>query len=157
MKKASSGSNLDASLEMLSLIYSFKPCICQEKSSGVYRQNSKITRTSRLTRSASILVHVEVWNGYVRAGRWSRPTKTALERSYSTENSSSANRTLRPRFFRLAAFLIFLDRILQTTCTFPCFISSSPADAKQNNRSLASYLGNRSRKKPWPIGSKPTN
>ena len=29
--------------------------------------------------------------------RWSRPPKTALERSYSTENSSSANRILRPR------------------------------------------------------------
>ena len=30
-------------------------------------------------------------------GRWSRPPKAALERSYSIENSSSANRILRPR------------------------------------------------------------
>ena len=30
-------------------------------------------------------------------GRWSRPPKPALERSYLTENSSSANRVLRPR------------------------------------------------------------
>ena len=30
-------------------------------------------------------------------GRWSRPPKAALERSYSTENSSSANRILGPR------------------------------------------------------------
>ena len=30
-------------------------------------------------------------------GRWSRPPKPALERSYLTENSSSANRILRPR------------------------------------------------------------
>ena len=30
-------------------------------------------------------------------GRWSHPPKTALERSYLTENSSSANRILRPR------------------------------------------------------------
>ena len=30
-------------------------------------------------------------------GRWSRPPKAALERSYSTENSSSANRILNPR------------------------------------------------------------
>ena len=30
-------------------------------------------------------------------GRWSRPSKPAFERSYLTENSSSANRILRPR------------------------------------------------------------
>ena len=30
-------------------------------------------------------------------GRWSRPPKPALERSYLTENSSSANRIFRPR------------------------------------------------------------
>ena len=30
-------------------------------------------------------------------GGWSRPPKTALERSYLTENSSSENRILRPR------------------------------------------------------------
>ena len=30
-------------------------------------------------------------------GRWSRPPKPALERSYLTGNSSSANRILRPR------------------------------------------------------------
>ena len=30
-------------------------------------------------------------------GRWSRPPKAALERSYSTKNSSSANRILSPR------------------------------------------------------------
>ena len=30
-------------------------------------------------------------------GRWSRPPKAALERSYLTENSSSANRVCRPR------------------------------------------------------------
>ena len=30
-------------------------------------------------------------------GRWSRPPKTALERSYLTGNSSSENRILRPR------------------------------------------------------------
>ena len=30
-------------------------------------------------------------------GRWNRPPKPALERSYLTENSSSANRILRPR------------------------------------------------------------
>ena len=38
-----------------------------KKSSGVYRPNSKIKRTPRLSRSASIRVHVEVWNRYVRA------------------------------------------------------------------------------------------
>ena len=38
-----------------------------KNSSGAYRPNSKIKHTSRLSRSASIRVHVEVWNECVRA------------------------------------------------------------------------------------------
>ena len=41
-------------------------------------------------------------------GRWSRPPKPALERSYLAENSSSANRILRPRRKKTP------DRILET-------------------------------------------
>ena len=86
-------------------------------------------------------------------GRWSRPPKTALIRSYLTENSSSANRILRPRFYRLAAIPIFSHRILPTTRAFPYSIRSSPADVKQNNRNFASYFHNRSRKKPCPFSN----
>ena len=59
----------DAHLEMLSLIYSFKLYICQDPriARAYTAQNTKKKRTSRLSRSASIRVHVEVRNGYGRA------------------------------------------------------------------------------------------
>ena len=60
----------DANLEMLSLIYSFKLYICQDprRVRAYTAQNTtKKKRTSRLSRSASIRFHVEVWNGYGRA------------------------------------------------------------------------------------------
>ena len=94
MKKASSGRNLDSNLEMmpilemLSLLYSFKLYIRQDpridvvspllvqalhtprskNRSGVYRPKYKKNkkRFSRLSRSPSIRVHVEVPNGYGR-------------------------------------------------------------------------------------------
>ena len=49
MKQASSGSNLDANLEMLSLIYSFKPYICQDP---------RIARayTARIQKQSAIVV-----------------------------------------------------------------------------------------------------
>ena len=106
MKKPSSGSNLDANLEMtanlelLLLVYSFKLYICQDPRIGraYTAQNTKIKRTSRLPRSACIRVHVEVRNGYGRArGVGAAPRRRALERSSLTEDSSSENCILRPR------------------------------------------------------------
>ena len=76
MRKASSGRNLDANLEndanleMLSLIYSFKLYIYMPRSknsSGVYHPKYKKKRTSRLSRSASIRILVDVRDGYGRA------------------------------------------------------------------------------------------
>ena len=102
MRKASSRSNSDANLEMLSLIYSFKLYLCQD--------------------------HVEVCNGYVRARDVGLPPKT-----YLTENSSSANRILRPRFVRLAAFLTLLYRIFHNYSHVRGFYSFNPCrrQAKQ--------------------------
>ena len=76
MKKASSGRNVDrcqfgndANLEMLSLIYSFMLHVCQDPRivRAYTAQNAKKKRTSRLSRSASVRVHVDVRNGYSRA------------------------------------------------------------------------------------------
>ena len=68
MKKAWSGRNLDANLEMLSFIYSFKLYICQDQriARAYIAQNTKKSAL-RLSRSASIRVHVDVRNGYGRA------------------------------------------------------------------------------------------
>ena len=71
MKIASSGRSLDsnfgnyANLEMLSLDFFVQALRMRrsKKSSGVYRLKYKRNRTSRLSRSASIRVHVEVQNG----------------------------------------------------------------------------------------------
>ena len=69
MKKTSSGRNLDANLEMLSFDI-FVQALHMPRSnisSGVYLPQYKKKRTSRLSRSASIRVHVEVRNGQGRA------------------------------------------------------------------------------------------
>ena len=68
MKTASPGSNLDANLEMLSVIYSFKLYICQDPriARAYTAPPPKKKRTSGLSRPASVRVHVAVWNRYVR-------------------------------------------------------------------------------------------
>ena len=67
-------------------------------SSGVYRPKYQKKRTSRFLAQR---VYPRSRRGAERIqqgeGRWSRPPKTALERSYLTDNSSSENRILRPR------------------------------------------------------------
>ena len=72
MKKASSGSNFgnDADFGNVVPYFSFKLCICQDpKIARAYtaQNKKKKKRTCRLSRSASIRVHVEVRNGYGRA------------------------------------------------------------------------------------------
>ena len=90
MKKASLGRNLDSNLEMMIiwkcclLIYSFKLYICQDpRTARAYTSKIQKKRTSRLSRSASIRVHVEVRNGYggargVRAAPRRRRSNEAL-------------------------------------------------------------------------------
>ena len=58
----------DANLEMLSLIYSFKLYMCQDPriARAYTAQYTKKKRACRLSRSASIRVHVDVRNGYRR-------------------------------------------------------------------------------------------
>ena len=74
MKTGSSGSNLDANLEKLSLKKNKKKVVPylfvqalhmprSKNSSAVYRLKYKTKRISRLSRSASIRVHVDVHNG----------------------------------------------------------------------------------------------
>ena len=59
---------------------------------------SRIFGTSRSSRSAPVRVHVDVRNGHGRArGVEPPPEGGARTKLYSTENSSSANRILRPR------------------------------------------------------------
>ena len=68
------------------------------RSLNITSSEYNIFAISRSPRSASARVHVEVRNGYGRAeGVGAAPLKTALERSYLTENSSSENRILKPR------------------------------------------------------------
>ena len=70
-----------------------------KNSSGVYRPKYKIKKGHFLIVSLSIFPRSRRGAERIRQGegRWSRPPKTKLERSYLTENSSSANRILRPR------------------------------------------------------------
>ena len=66
MKKASSGRNLYANLEMFShdLFVQALHMPRFKKSSGVYRPKYKMFRTSRLSGAAALIrVHVEVRNG----------------------------------------------------------------------------------------------
>ena len=99
MKTASSGRNLDANLEMLSLIYSLKLYISQDPriARAYTAQSTKKMHFSLV----SLSVYPRSRRGAARIRqdeeRWSRPSKTALEPSYLTENSSSENRILRPR------------------------------------------------------------
>ena len=69
-----------------------------KNSSGEYRPKYKNKAHFSLV---SISVYPRSRRGAERIrqgeGRWSRPPKTALERSYLTENSSSENRMLRPK------------------------------------------------------------
>ena len=104
MKKASSGRNLDANLEImptwkLSLFYSFKLTYAkiQEIARAYTAQTTKKAHFSRV--SLSVYPRSRRGAERMRQGeeRWSRPPKTALERSYLTEKSSSENRILRPR------------------------------------------------------------
>ena len=82
MKKASSGRNLDANLEVLSLIYSFKLYICQDPriARAYTAQNTKQVHFSLV----SLGIRPRSRRGAKRMrqgeGRWSRPPKTALER-----------------------------------------------------------------------------
>ena len=81
----------NANLEMLSLSYSFKLYMCQDPriARAYTAQNTKkahfplvsLSVYPRSSQGAERIRHGE--------GRWSRPPKTALERSYLTENSRS--------------------------------------------------------------------
>ena len=65
MRKASSGRNLDANLEMFSFDVFVQALHMprSKNSSGAFRPKYKKKRASRVSRSASIHVHVEVQNG----------------------------------------------------------------------------------------------
>ena len=91
---------------MLSLIYSFKLYICKDPriARAFTAQNEKKNCAYRLSRSASIRVHVEVWNGYGRArGVGAGPRRRRSNEAILTENSSTANRILRPRHKKTTA------------------------------------------------------
>ena len=105
-KKTSSGRNLYANLEMTPI---WKCChllfvqalqyICQDPriARAYTAQNTKKAHFPLVSRS----VYPRSRRGAERIrqseGRWSRPPKTALERSYLAENSSYENRILRGR------------------------------------------------------------
>ena len=68
---------------------------CSRYDSTVFLKFLLDTRSSR---SAPVRVHVDVRNGHGRArGVGAAPESGARTKPYSTENSSSANRILRPR------------------------------------------------------------
>ena len=110
MKKASSGKKLNANLE-LTPIWKFNCCplLIRSRSTKYNMPRSKnssdVYRPKYKKKAHSSLVLLSVYPRSrrgaerIRQGeeRWSRPLKTALERSYLTENSSSESRILRPR------------------------------------------------------------
>ena len=101
-------------------------------------------------------------------GRWSRPPKAALERSYLTENSTSANRILRPRrkitpdrIPETKEWLYIYPSIL-TMVPLYCMLSSrSPRRARHHlpsfsNSVPASPVPCAERCKPCPVALVPT-
>ena len=78
------------------VFHSFKPCTRQAKQTNAQALD---TSSNRNAREYGIRPSSRRCAERTRLGEgcWSRPPKTALERSYLTENSSSANRILRPR------------------------------------------------------------
>ena len=100
MKKASSGINVNANLCMFSLIFSFMLYICQDlRIARAYTAETIQKKTYFSLISLSVYPRSRRGAEQTRQGegRCSRPPKTALEGSYLTVNSSSENRTLRPR------------------------------------------------------------
>ena len=87
---------------MLSLTHSFKLYICRDpRIARAYTAPKKNTKKKAHFSRVSLSVYPRSRRGAGRIrrgeGRCSRPPKTALERTYLTENSSSENRILRSR------------------------------------------------------------
>ena len=97
-KKTSPRRNLEANLEMLSLIHSFKLYICQDpRIARAYTAKNTKKKKTRFS-LVSLSVYPRSRRGAERIqhseGRLGRPPKTALERSYLTETYSYENRIL---------------------------------------------------------------
>ena len=100
MKKTSSGPNLDANLEMTQIWQCCRLTIVQalhiptpKKNSGVYRPKSREKNVLLSCLAQRLCLQVDVRNRYGNA-RGVGAAETALERSYSTDNSRSENLTL---------------------------------------------------------------
>ena len=97
-----------------------------KNSPGRIQPKIKKLRTSRLGRSArrtrSRPGAERIWQG---EGRLSRPAKTALERSYLTENSNSGNRVQRPRGKKLLTESPPKRMIIHIFIIYLCFCRSS--------------------------------
>ena len=77
-----------------------------------------------------------------------RTKHTQNEKQFNSTIRNNKKRRVRAIYYwykwtyhvRLAACLTFLHRIVHYYSHFPCYIRSSPAEVKQNNHNLASYL-----------------
>ena len=80
---------------MLSVIFSFKLYTCQDPTiARAYTAQNTKKRTSRLSRSASIRIHVKVRNGFGRArGRGAAPPKRRSNEAIRTRIQSRESHT----------------------------------------------------------------
>ena len=89
MKKASSGRTLDANLEMLPLpmIYSFKPCICQDPriDRAYTAQNTNIFALLACLAQPPSAFTSRCGTDKAGRGTWGPPPEDALERSELAE------------------------------------------------------------------------